>query len=281
MHIGLTMFATDYSIAAHDLAKEAEDRGFESLWLPEHTHIPVSRKTPYPAGGDLPKQYWHTLDPFGALCAAAAVTKKIKLGTGICLLIERDTITTAREAATVDHISNGRFIFGVGGGWNVEEMQNHGTAFETRFAKMKEQVAAVRAIWSEDEPEFHGRFVNFDKIWCWPKPVQKPGPKILIGGLSKQGMQRAADYGDGWMPIDVGFGADGLRPWVQQMRERAASKGRDPNAVTVTVYGVAPKPAALDKYRELGVERVLFALKSEPRDEILPRLDKLQTLLAP
>jgi probable F420-dependent oxidoreductase len=279
MHIGLTMFATDYSIAAHDLAKEAEDRGFESLWLPEHTHIPASRKTPYPAGGELPEEYWHTLDPFAALSAAAAVTRKIKLGTGICLIIERDTIATAREAATVDHISGGRFIFGVGGGWNAEEMLNHGTAFATRFAKMKEQVAAVRAIWTQDEPEFHGRFVDFDKIRCWPKPVQKPMPPIVIGGLSRKAVQRAAEYGDGWLPIDAGRGADGLRPRVQELAEHAAKHGRDPRSVKVSVYGVAPRPEALDQYRELGVERVLFSLKSRPREEILPRLDKLQALL--
>jgi probable F420-dependent oxidoreductase len=279
MHIGLTMFATDYSIAAHDLAKEAEDRGFESLWLPEHTHIPASRKTPYPAGGELPEEYWHTLDPFAALSAAAAVTRKIKLGTGICLIIERDTIATAREAATVDHISGGRFIFGVGGGWNAEEMLNHGTAFATRFAKMKEQVAAVRAIWTQDEPEFHGRFVDFDKIRCWPKPVQKPMPPIVIGGLSRKAVQRAAEYGDGWLPIDAGRGADGLRPRVQELAEHAAKHGRDPRTIKVSVYGVAPRSEALDQYRELGVERVLFSLKSRPREEILPRLDKLQALL--
>ena len=279
MHIGLTMFATDYSIAVPELAREAEARGFESLFLPEHTHIPKSRKTPYPAGGELPEHYFHTLDPFAALSAAAAVTRTLKLGTGICLIIERDTITTAREAATVDHLSGGRFVFGVGGGWNVEEMENHGTAFATRFAKMKEQVEAVRAIWTQDEPEFHGEFVKFDKIWCWPKPVQKPCPPILIGGLSKQGMQRAADYGDGWLPIDVGQGPDGLRPWVEQLRARAEKNGRDPNTVTVSVYGVRPHPETLAKYRELGVERVLFALKSQGREEILPRLDKLAGLL--
>jgi probable F420-dependent oxidoreductase len=279
MHIGVVIFSTDYSIAPHELAKEAEARGFESLFMPEHTHIPASRKTPYPAGGELPQHYWHTLDPFGALSAAAAVTTRLKLGTAICLIIERDTIVTAREAATVDHISGGRFVFGVGGGWNLEEMRNHGTAPETRFAKMKEQVAAVRAIWTQDEPEFHGRFVNFDKIWCWPKPVQKPAPPILIGGLSRAALRRAAAYGDGWMPIDVGQGADGLRPWVQQLAERTAKNGRDPKNVKVTVYGVAPRPEALDKYRELGVERVLFALKSQPRDEVLQRLDKLQQLL--
>ena len=279
MKIGVFYFSVDYGIDIVELAKEAEQRGFESLWLPEHTHIPVSRKTPYPAGGALPEQYWHTLDPFGALCAAAAVTTKLKLGTGICLIIERDTINTAREAATVDHVSGGRFIFGVGGGWNVEEMADHGTDATKRWSVLRDRVAAVRAIWTQDEPEFHGKFVNFDKIWCWPKPVQKPGPPIVIGGLSKHGMHRAADYGDGWLPIDVGQGPDGMRPWIAQLRERAEKNGRDPDSVKVSVYGIRPHPETIAKYRELGVERVLFALKSQPRDEVLPRLDKLQALL--
>jgi probable F420-dependent oxidoreductase len=279
MHIGLTMFVTDYSIAVTELAQEAEARGFESLWLPEHTHIPANRGTPYPAGGQLPEQYWHTLDPFVALSAAAAVTKKLKLGTGICLIIERDTIITARDAASVDHISGGRLLFGVGAGWNREEMQNHGTDYKTRFSKMKEQVAAVRAIWTQDEPEFHGRFVNFDKIWCWPKPVQKGGPPIVIGGNTRRGMERAADYGDGWLPIDAGRGPDGLAPHIQKLRERVAQNGRDPKQVPVSVYGIRPHPETVAKFRELGVERVLFALKSEPRDAVLQRLDKLQALL--
>jgi probable F420-dependent oxidoreductase len=280
MHIGITMFATDYAIAPHELAKEAEDRGFESMWLPEHTHIPASRKTPYPVGEPLPKEYWHTYDPFGALCAAAAVTKRIKLATGICLLMERDTIITAKETATVDRLSNGRFIFGVGGGWNVEEAENHGTAWKTRFAKLKEQVAAVRAIWSQEEAEFHGRFVNFDKIWCHPKPVQRPGPPVYVGGLSKPAIARAADYGDGYVPIDVGGGPAMMSPVFEQLHLELEQRGRKREDVPITVYGAAPKPETLGAYRELGVERVLFALRSLPREEILPRLDKYAALIS-
>ena len=216
MHIGLSMFPTEYAIEPHHLAIEAEARAFESLWFPEHTHIPASRRTPYPGGGDLPREYWHTFDPFGALCAAAAVTRTIKLATGICLLIERDTIVTAKEAATVDWLSGGRFLFGIGGGWNVEEMENHGTGFKTRFKKLKEQVLAIREIWTKEAPEFHGEMVRFDPIWCHPKPVQKPGPPVILGGTSTHAMDRAIDYGDGWMPIDGGVGPDALGPMLAE-----------------------------------------------------------------
>ena len=280
MHIGLTMFATDYSIAPHELAKEAEARGFESIWLPEHTHIPASRKTPYPAGGDLPNEYWHTLDPFAALAAAAAVTSHIKLATGICLLIERDTIATAREAATVDHISNGRFVFGVGGGWNAEEMENHGTVFKTRFKKLKEQVAAVRAIWREDEPSFRGEFVNFDPIWCYPKPVQKPGPAVILGGMSYAAIDRVIDYGDGWLPIDAGMGPDTLAPMFAEFERRVAASGRARESLPISVYGAPQNAEVLDKYRKLGAARAIFRLRSEGRDAVLAKLDKLAKLVA-
>lgn len=274
MHIGVTMFATDYAIPAHELAKAAEERGFESLWLPEHTHIPASRKTPYPGGAELPKEYSHTLDPFGALCAAAVVTKTIKLATGICLLIERDTIITAKEVATVDQLSSGRFIFGVGGGWNVEEMANHGTVFKTRFKKLKEQVLAARAIWTEAEPEFHGEFVNFEKVWCYPKPVQKPGPKVVIGGMSKHAIDRVIDYGDGWMPIDGGMGPARLRPLLEELDRRAAAKGRARDSISLTVYAAQARPEIVTEYRKLGVDRIVFLLRPQPRDEVLTRLDR-------
>ena len=225
MHIGLTMFPTDYSMEPHDFAREAEARGFESIWFPEHTHIPASRRTPYPAGGDLPQEYWHTYDPFGALCAAAVVTTRIKLATGICLLVERDTIVAAKEVATVDRLSGGRFLFGVGGGWNVEEMENHGTDFKTRFKKMKEQVLALREIWTKDAAEFHGEFVRFDPIWCHPKPIQRPGPPVILGGMSTHALDRAVDYGDGWMPIDGGMGPQGLAPMVAEFGKRLAARG--------------------------------------------------------
>jgi probable F420-dependent oxidoreductase len=278
MHVGVTMFPTDYAIAPHELAIALEERGFESMWLPEHTHIPASRATPYPAGGELPKEYWHTYDPFGALCAAAAVTKKIKLATGICLLIERDTITTAKAAATVDRLSGGRFLFGVGGGWNREEMANHGTAFETRFAKLKEQVEAVRAIWSNREAEFHGEHVRFDKIWCDPKPVQQPGPPIILGGGPRYAIERAVDYADGWIPINRGD-LHAVRGWLAKLNQRLQQKGRDPKSFSVTIYGAPQRSEALAEYRELQVERILFTIRSEPRDQVLPKLDRLAALI--
>ena len=280
MQIGLTMFATDYSIAPHVLAKEAEARGFESLWLPEHTHIPKSRRTPYPAGGELPPEYWHSYDPFSALGAAAAVTSKIKLGTGICLLIERDTITTAHAAASVDRLSEGRFLFGVGGGWNAEEMENHGTVFKTRFKKLKEQVLATREIWTKEDAAFHGEFVNFDEIWCHPKPVQKHGPPIILGGMSLHSIDRVLDYGDGWLPIDGGMGADALGPLFAEFERRRQASGRSKESVSISVYGVGQNAEALDKYRKLGVTRAMFRLRSEPRDVVLPKLDRLAQLLA-
>jgi probable F420-dependent oxidoreductase len=278
MHIGITMFATDYAIAPHELAREAEARGFESLWLPEHTHIPASRKTPYPGGSELPQEYWHTLDPFGALCAAAAVTKTIKLATGICLLIERDTIVTAKEVATVDHISGGRFIFGVGGGWNVEEMEHHGTAFKTRFKKLKEQVAACRAIWTEEDAEFHGQFVHFDKIWSYPKPVQAKLP-VIIGGFGPHAIERALDYCDGWMPIDGGFGPDRLKPLLDLFEQKRAQKGRPRSSLSLTIYSARGRAEDIARYRELGVDRIVFMLRPQQRDEVLPRLDHLAKLI--
>jgi probable F420-dependent oxidoreductase len=279
MHVGLTMFPADYAILPHDLAREAEARGFESLWFPEHTHIPASRKSPYPAGGDLPEEYWHTFDPFGALAAAAAVTKTIKLATGICLLIERDTIVTAKEVATVDRLSGGRFLFGIGGGWNVEEMENHGTAYKTRFKKMKEQVLALREIWTQEAAQYHGEFVRFDAIWCHPKPVQKPGPPVIVGGMSPQAIDRALDYGDGWLPIDGGMGPDALRPMIDEFEKRRAAKGRPRGSVSISIYGVSNQADVLAKYRDLGVDRVTLRLRPEARDVVLPKLDKLAALV--
>jgi probable F420-dependent oxidoreductase len=280
MHLGLTMFPADYAILPHELAREAEARGFESLWLPEHTHIPASRRSPYPAGGDLPQEYWHTFDPFGALCAAAAVTTTIKLATGICLLIERDTIVTAREVATLDRLSGGRCLFGIGGGWNAEEMENHGTVFKTRFRKMREQVLALRQIWTEEAAEFHGEFVRFDPIWCHPKPVQKGGPPVIVGGMSPQAIDRALDYGDGWLPIDGGMGPDALRPMIEEFERRRAAKGRPRESVSINIYGAPNKAEAVAQYRDLGVDRVTFRLRPEARDVILPKLDRLAELAA-
>jgi probable F420-dependent oxidoreductase len=220
----------------------------------------------------LPKEYWHTYDPFIALAMAAAVTTKLKVATGICLIIERDTITTAKEVASLDFLSNGRFIFGIGGGWNAEEMEHHGTTFKTRWKKMREQVAAMKAIWTEDEPEFHGEFVNFDKLWSWPKPAQKPHPQILLGGHSPQMRQRVVDFCDGWMPI--GARSQQFEEDLADLRRRAEEKGRDPKTVSVTIFGAPADEARVRRYQELGVERVTFGLPSADRDAVMPLVDR-------
>ena len=276
MHTGILMFATDYAIRIDELAREAEARGFESLFVPEHTHIPTSRRSPF-AGGELPKEYWHTVDPFVGLMAAAAATKQLTLGTGICLIIERDTITTAKAAATLDLLSGGRFIFGIGAGWNAEEMENHGTVFKTRYKKMREQVLAMKEIWTKDEAQFHGEFVNFDPIWSWPKPAQKPHPPVILGGESSHTLQRVVDFCDGWLPR--GRAAERILSGLEELRTRAAKAGRDMKSISVTVFGAAPDQAVLDGYRKAGITRALFRLPSEPRDTILPLLDRHAKLI--
>jgi probable F420-dependent oxidoreductase len=277
MHTGVLMFATDYAIRIDELAREAETRGFESLFVPEHTHIPTSRRSPFAGGAELPKEYWHTVDPFVGLMAAAAATKNLKVGTGICLIIERDTITTAKEAATLDFLSGGRFLFGIGAGWNAEEMENHGTVFKTRYKKMGEQVRAMKEIWTKDEPQFHGEFVNFDPIWSWPKPVQKPGPPVLLGGESGHTLQRVVDFCEGWFPR--GRAADKILPGLKDLETRAAKAGRDMKTISVNVFGAAADEAVLDTYRKAGITRVMLRLPSETRDTILPLLDKYAKLI--
>src|SRR5881398_3208480 len=190
MHYGVVMFPTEYAMAPDDLARALEERGFESVWFPEHTHIPASRRSPWPGGGELPRDYWSSYDPFVALMAAGAATKRLKLGTGICLVIERDPITTAKEVATLDLLSGGRVLFGIGGGWNREEMENHGTDPTRRFAVMRERMLAMREIWTKDEAEYHGTFVDFDPIWSWPKPVQRPHPPVLVAGNGAGTLER-------------------------------------------------------------------------------------------
>ncbi|MBI3785998.1 MAG: LLM class F420-dependent oxidoreductase [Deltaproteobacteria bacterium] len=277
MKFGLMMFPADYAIRVDELAREAEARGFESLFFPEHTHIPASRATPWPGGADLPKEYSHTHDPFVALAVAATATKTLRVGTGICLIIERDTITLAKEVASLDFLSNGRLIFGIGGGWNVEEMRHHGTVFKTRWKKMAEQVAALKRIWSEDEAEFHGELVDFDPIWSWPKPIQKPHPPILLGGHSPQVMQRVVDYCDGWMPI--GLRAQRLVEDIATLRAKAEQSGRDPRTISITIFGTPADQQAINQYAEAGVERITFGLPPAPRDVVLPLLDRYAKLL--
>ncbi|HYB44560.1 MAG TPA: LLM class F420-dependent oxidoreductase [Candidatus Methylomirabilis sp.] len=275
MHYGVFQFSTDYGMRIDDLARAVEERGLESLFVPEHTHIPASRRSPFPGGTDLPREYWHTLDPFVALGAAAAVTRRIKLGTGICLVIERDPITLAKEVASLDLLSRGRVLFGIGGGWNAEEMENHGTDFASRWKLLRERVAAMKEIWTAEEPEYHGKFVNFDKIWSYPKPVQKPHPPILMGGSGPHARQRAVDFDGEWMPV---VGRDPVEDAIVDLRRRAERAGRDPATAVVTLFGARPDEVKLTGWRDMGVARVLFHVPPAGRDRVLPLLDKYRDL---
>jgi len=277
MHIGVCMFATDYAIRIDELAREAESRGFESLFVPEHTHIPVSRRTPFPSGGQLPTEYSHTFDPFVSLMAAAAATNRIRIGTGICLIIERDTIITAKEVASLDALSGGRFEFGIGGGWNAEEMENHGTDYKTRFKRLGEQVRAMKEIWTKDEAEFHGQHVNFDKIWSWPKPAQKPHPPVLLGGESGHTLQRVVDFCDGWFPR--GRAAEVILPALKDLRERAAKAGRDMKTISISVFGAKPDELTVESYAAAGITRAILRLPPEGRETVLPLLDQWSKLI--
>jgi probable F420-dependent oxidoreductase len=272
MDFGVVMFATDFAIRVDELARAAEERGYESLWLPEHTHIPVSRTSPWPGGPVLPREYWHTHDLFVALATAAAVTTRLRVGSGICLLVERDPITTAKEVATLDALSRGRVLFGIGGGWNAEEMQDHGTEFRTRWRLLRERVLAMKRIWTEDEPSFEGEFVRFPKLWSWPKPVQRPHPPILLGGHTPRALKRVVDYCDGWLPI--GARAGDLLAKVTELRRLARDKGRDPDGISVSVYGAPMDADSLARLRDVGVGRAIFALPSAEADVVLPLLDR-------
>ena len=277
MELGITYFLTDYGMQPVELARKVEERGFESLFLPEHTHIPASRDSAYPGGGELPREYRHTLDLFAALAAMAAVTERLKLGTGVCLLIQRDAIVTAKEVATVDHISGGRFLFGIGAGWNIEEMRNHGTDPTTRFRRMRESVEAMKAIWTEDEAEYHGRIIDFDPIWCWPKPVQKPHPPILVGGRGEKVLDRVVAYGDGWIPNRV-RSPEELGERITELQRRAEAAGRGP--IPVTVFGAKPEIRLLERLKAVGVARSLLFIDPGSPDEVKRHLDKLAEVAA-
>jgi probable F420-dependent oxidoreductase len=278
MQFGVAMFPTEYAIRPDELGRALEARGFESFWAPEHTHIPASRRTPFPGGGELPREYSSTLDPFLALMAAAAATQKLHVATGICLVIERDPITTAKEVASLDLLSNGRVLFGIGGGWNAEEMENHGTAFKTRWRLLRERVLAMKAIWTKDEAAYHGEFVKFDRIWSWPKPVQKPHPPILMGGYGPTTFDRVIEFCDGWMPIAPRVGS-GLREKIATLHQLARSAGRDPRTIGVTLFGARPDKASVESAIEAGVERVIFMAPPAPGDTVLPLLDQWAALM--
>ena len=272
MHFGIAMFPTEYAISPDDLASEVEQRGFESIWFPEHTHIPASRRTPWPGGGDLPREYWHTYDPFIALTAAASATTRLRLGTGICLVIERDPIVTAKEVATLDKLSNGRVIFGIGGGWNAEEMENHGTDYKLRWRVLRERALAMKEIWTEDEAEFHGEFVNFDPIWSFPKPVQKPHPPILMGGDGPTTFERVIEFCDGWMPI--GLRLVNAEEKIAALKKRAEEADRDPSSISITIFAANAERKALDDLERAGVERAIFYVPPAGREKVLPVLDR-------
>lgn len=276
MKYGLLMFSTDYAIAPAELARAAEERGFESLLFPEHTHIPASRRSPWPGGSTLPKEYWHTNDPFVALAMAAAVTSRIRIGTGVCLVVEHDPITLAKKVATLDRLSGGRLLFGVGGGWNAEEMENHGTDFARRWGVLRERLEAMKRIWTSEEASYHGEFVDFDPIWSWPKPLQKPHPPILLGTGTARGRQRVVDYCDGWMPI---AGRDDVLAGIADLHARAEAAGRDPRTISVTIFGAPANPQRIEEYRSAGVERVVFGLPPAERDVVLPIADRYAELM--
>src|ERR1700722_3541730 len=253
MKYGVVIFQTDYAIRPDEVARAAEDRGFESIFFVEHTHIPTSRRTPYPLGGELPREYSHTIDLFVALTMAAAATKTIKLGSGICLVVEHDPIVLAKEVASVDLASRGRMIFGIGGGWNGEEMENNGTAFKSRWKLLRERVEAMKALWTQEQASYHGEFVNFDPVWSFPKPVQKPHPPILLGSHGPRGIQRVVRYCDGWLPNASG-GTDLLREIVE-LRRCAEQAGRDPKTISITAFAAPPERRVIDQYESAGIER--------------------------
>jgi probable F420-dependent oxidoreductase len=277
MHVGVVIFNTEYGIRLDELARAAEQRGFESLWVPEHTHIPASRRTPFPSGGELPKEYAHTLDPFVALSWAAAATTTLNVGTGICLIIQRDPIVTAKSVASLDLMSGGRFLLGIGRGWNAEEMEDHGTDFKSRARLMRERVLAMKELWTKDEATFHGEFVNIDRAWAWPKPVQKPHPPVLLGGEGPYTLKRVVEYCDGWYPR--GRDPEVVLSGMKQLHDLATKAGRDPKSISVTVFGVGPDQALLDRFRKAGVTRAILRLPPEGRDTVLPLLDQWATLI--
>ena len=277
MKIGAVMFFTADSMHPAALGRALEERGFESLWVPEHTHIPSSRKTAYPAGGGLIRPYYDIMDPFLVLNTAAAATAKLKVGTGIALVVQRDPILTAKIVSSIDQLSAGRFLFGVGNGWNQDEIENHGTDFKTRHKLARERIEAMKTIWANDEPEYHGEFVNFDKMKQWPKPWQKPHPPIIVGGGFPHAARRAVRYGDGWIPRDDWIERDGVGV-LDQFREMAKAGGRDPTDLPISLFRVPEDIERLRLYARLGIDRVVFSLPAEKEDKILPILDRWSAL---
>jgi probable F420-dependent oxidoreductase len=279
MDFGASMFFTDYSMTPAELGQALETRGFESVWAPEHSHIPSSRLSQPASGGELGKQYYDVMDPFVTLTAAAVATTKLKVATGVCLVIQRDTIQTAKLVATLDQVSGGRFLFGIGGGWNQEEMADHGTVFKTRFKRMREQIEAMKAIWTQSEPEYHGEIVDFPTMRTWPKPVQKPHPPVIVGGAFPHSARRAVRYGDGWVPNASRPSYADVTEFLPQFRQMAADAGRDPAAVPVSIFGALENLDRLKRYSDQGIARAVVTLPSAKSDEILPVLNRWADLI--
>jgi probable F420-dependent oxidoreductase len=276
MKFGGAMFFTDYSMSAMELARALEERGFESVWAPEHSHIPLSRKTPYPGGGELPKEYYDAMDPFVVLAAASQVTRTIKFGTGVLLVQQRDTIQTAKLVASLDQVSQGRFLFGVGGGWNQDEMENHGTVYASRFKRMRESIEAMKQIWTKPEAEYHGEFVNFDPMIANPKPVQKPYPPIHVGGAFPQGARRAIRYGDGWIPV---AGRGDLADVLPKFHDMAREAGRDPKSIEVSLFGIGEDVDKLKRFAGMGVSRIVAMFRPEKADKVMPAIDRWTNIM--
>jgi len=272
MHLGLFVFATDYSMPVDQLAVAAEDRGFDSIWLPEHTHIPANRKTRYPGGGELPKEYSHTLDPFVGLAMAAGVTRRLKLATGICLLIEHQALTLAKTVATLDHLSGGRVLLGLGAGWNREEMENHGTDYASRFRKLEEQMLALKEIWTNEEATFDGEYERFEAIWSWPKPAQNPHPPLILGGETDHTLRRIVRCGDGWLPRAMD--PDRVLEGMARLHSFAREAGRDPATISVSPFAPPPKDAVIKRFEEAGADRVILMIPPQNADDTLRRLDR-------
>jgi probable F420-dependent oxidoreductase len=274
MKIGGVMFFTTDSMQPAELARAMEERGFESLWVPEHTHVPQTRLSEYPGGGPLPRPYYDIYDPFIALNTAAAVTTKLKIGTGIALVVQRDPIVTAKMVSSLDQVSQGRFLFGVGNGWNRDEIENHDTNFSTRHKLARERIEAMIEIWTKDEPSYDGEFVKFGPMAQWPKPFQKPYPPIIVGGAYPHAARRAIRYGNGWIPRSDRLEHSGVGVVIKQFRDMAAEAGRDPAGLPITIFRVPDDLAKLRFCQEIGIDRVVFSLPAEKADTILPILDR-------
>src|ERR1700760_3709594 len=275
LHFGASMFFTDYSMAPGELGKSLEERGFESVWAPEHSHIPLTRKSPFPAGGDLPKKYYDAMDPFVSLTTAAAATKTLKVGTGVCLVAQRDPIQTAKLVASIDQVSGGRFLFGIGNSWNQDELEDHGVKFADRHKVARERVEAMKKIWTETKPEYHGEFVIFDAMMAWPKPVQKPHPPVIVGGAFPYSARRAIRYGEGWIPQAARGSYKEIGDLIPEFRKMAADAGGKPDEIAITVWFPRREVDLMKRYADLGVERVVFNLESEGADKVIPVVDEI------